>query len=83
MSKDRAITKTKMNSRMTKKKKLETNIENKPEINTRQLNKSDSYMEFNQPEIKINLSQQIKTIRDLSKVAKFNKVDFNQPDFMI
>jgi hypothetical protein len=57
MSKDRAITKTKMNSRMTKKKKLETNIENKPEINTRQLNKSDSYMEFNQPEIKINLSQ--------------------------
>lgn len=42
---------------MTKKKKLETNIENKPEINTRQLNKSDSYMEFNQPEIKINLSQ--------------------------
>jgi hypothetical protein len=56
MLKDRAITKTKMNSRMTKKK-LETNIENKPEINTRQLNKSDSYMEFNQPEIKINLSQ--------------------------
>ena len=83
MSKDRAITKTKMNSRMTKKKKLETNIENKPEINTRQLNKSNSYMEFNQPEIKINLSQQIKTTRDLSKVAKFNKVDFNQPDFTI
>lgn len=46
-----------MNSRMTKKKKLETNIENKPEINTRQLNKSDFYMEFNQSEIKINLSQ--------------------------
>jgi len=68
---------------MTKKKKLETNIENKPEINTRQLNKSNSYMEFNQPEIKINLSQQIKTTRDLSKVAKFNKVDFNQPDFTI
>jgi hypothetical protein len=56
---------------------------NKLEINTRQLNKSDFYIEFNKLEININLYQQIETTRDLSKVAKFNKLDFNQLDFTI